>query len=94
MDRLRWYFYQKTKNYRVAWGGIKQGFKTGGRLGAWTAAFVALSEGMGKVTHELAAQSGVVEGRARTRAVEGAIAGGSIASLAGSFCRSLHLFSD
>jgi len=41
-----WYFYQKTKNYRVLFGGIKAGLKTGARLGAWTGAFVGLEEGV------------------------------------------------
>lgn len=40
-----WYFYNKTKNYRVAFAALKGGFKTGGRLGLWTGAFVAVKEG-------------------------------------------------
>ncbi|KAK4058127.1 hypothetical protein OIO90_000866 [Microbotryomycetes sp. JL221] len=37
-----WYFYQKTKNYRVMYYGLLGGFKTGGRIGLWTASFVGL----------------------------------------------------
>ncbi|GAA5842331.1 hypothetical protein JCM9279_005347 [Rhodotorula babjevae] len=39
-----WYFYQKTKNYRVMWAGIKGGLRTGGRLALWTGAFLTLEE--------------------------------------------------
>ena len=41
----RWYFYQKTKNYRVIYSGVLGGLKTGTRLALWTGAFVALEEG-------------------------------------------------
>lgn len=37
-----WYLYHKSKNYNVALGGVKEGFKMGGRLCIWTAGFVAL----------------------------------------------------
>ncbi|BGP21822.1 hypothetical protein Rt10032_c01g0520 [Rhodotorula toruloides] len=39
-----WYFYQKTKNYRVLFAGLKGGFKTGARLGLWTGAFLGLEQ--------------------------------------------------
>ncbi|GAA6052310.1 hypothetical protein JCM3770_007244 [Rhodotorula araucariae] len=39
-----WYFYQKTKNYRVLWSGIKGGIRTGTRLALWTGAFLSLQE--------------------------------------------------
>merc|ERR1712225_102860 len=39
-----WYFYNKTKNYKVALESIKGGLKTAGRLGLWTSAFVGLQE--------------------------------------------------
>lgn len=44
-----WYFYNKTKNYRVALGGAKTGLFTAARLGAWTSGFVALKEGASKI---------------------------------------------
>ncbi|PWZ00572.1 hypothetical protein BCV70DRAFT_160431 [Testicularia cyperi] len=34
-----WYFYSKTKNYRVMLGAVKGGLKQGLRLGVWTTGF-------------------------------------------------------
>lgn len=34
-----WYFYHKTKNYRIAYGGIKGGVKLGTRVGIWSALY-------------------------------------------------------
>lgn len=39
-----WYFYNKTKNYRVALAGFTAGLKTAARLGAWTSAFVGMQD--------------------------------------------------
>lgn len=44
-----WYFYNKTKNYRVALGGAKTGLLTAAKLGAWTSGFVALKEGASRI---------------------------------------------
>ncbi|KAK9899705.1 hypothetical protein P389DRAFT_192017 [Cystobasidium minutum MCA 4210] len=44
-----WYFYNKTKNYRVALGGAKTGLFTAAKLGAWTSGFVALKEGASRI---------------------------------------------
>ncbi|KAI0444396.1 hypothetical protein F4803DRAFT_255807 [Xylaria telfairii] len=33
-----WYLYHKSKNYHVAFGGLKEGFKVGARLGALSTA--------------------------------------------------------
>ncbi|KAH6915386.1 hypothetical protein BKA70DRAFT_1258825 [Coprinopsis sp. MPI-PUGE-AT-0042] len=41
-----WYFYKKTKNYKVMLGGLKGAAKEGGRLGAISLLFVGLEEGM------------------------------------------------
>lgn len=41
-----WYFYQKTKNYRVLLGAARGGARTGGALALWTLAFVALQQGV------------------------------------------------
>jgi hypothetical protein len=79
--RSRWYFYQKTKNYRVLWGGIKGGLKTGTRLALWTGAFVGLEEGI-----EIGARRLVPDIATPTRWASGAIAGLTIAALAGRFC--------
>ncbi|PWN28292.1 hypothetical protein BDZ90DRAFT_231286 [Jaminaea rosea] len=40
-----WYFYNKTKNYRVLLAGLKGGFALGTRLAAWTTLFVLLDGG-------------------------------------------------
>lgn len=34
-----WYFYSKTKNYKVLLGAVKGGLKQGARLGIWTTGF-------------------------------------------------------
>ena len=49
-----WYFYNKTKNYRVALGAGRNGAYTAARLAIWTSAFVAAKEaghriGLGKI---------------------------------------------
>ncbi|KAJ1029642.1 hypothetical protein NDA13_002885 [Ustilago tritici] len=44
-----WYFYSKTKNYKVILGAAKGGLKQGVRLGIWTTGF-CLAEQFAKVT--------------------------------------------
>lgn len=39
-----WYFYNKTKNYRVALAAARGGLRTAFKLGAWTGAFVGVKE--------------------------------------------------
>jgi hypothetical protein len=39
-----WYLYHKTKNYNMALGGVKEGFKMGGKVSFWTAAFFSVEE--------------------------------------------------
>jgi len=34
-----WYFYHKTKNYKVAWAGLKEGAKLGSKLSFWVASY-------------------------------------------------------
>jgi hypothetical protein len=45
--REGWYFYHKTKNYRVALGGVAEGAREGLRFGLITGAYVWLEEGLG-----------------------------------------------
>ncbi|KAG9126830.1 hypothetical protein FRC07_001782 [Ceratobasidium sp. 392] len=40
-----WYFYKKTKNYRVMWGALKGGGAVGAKLGAFGALWVGLEYG-------------------------------------------------
>ncbi|GAA6043556.1 hypothetical protein JCM8097_001222 [Rhodosporidiobolus ruineniae] len=81
-----WYFYQKTKNYRVLYGGIKGGLATGARLGLWTAAFVtlqdALDRGARRVVEVQLGDDKALEGY-RTKAVAGGLAGVGLAGAAG-----------
>jgi hypothetical protein len=39
-----WYLYHKSKNYNMALGGVKEGFKMGGKVSFWTAAFFGVEE--------------------------------------------------
>lgn len=51
-----WYFYNKTKNYRVLMAGLKEAGRNAARLTAITGTFVAVSEGceyMGGVWGEM-----------------------------------------
>jgi hypothetical protein len=41
-----WYLYHKSKNYHRAFGGVKEGFKMGGKVAFWTAGFFAVEEMM------------------------------------------------
>ncbi|BGP12945.1 hypothetical protein JCM10213_004366 [Rhodosporidiobolus nylandii] len=85
-----WYFYQKTKNYRVLYGGIKGGLRTGFRLGAWTTAFVGLQDALDTALHagtaRFSAGEDPLEG-AKTRWVAGGLAGVGLAGAAGAFYR-------
>ena len=53
-----WYFYKKTKNYRVMLGALKGAAKEGGRLGAITTGYVALEQGIGGDWKEILAGAG------------------------------------
>lgn len=85
-----WYFYQKTKNYRVLWAGIKGGLRTGGRLALWTGAFLTLEE-----TVDSGLRSAVQLGQPTasddvlgTKAGAGALAGVAMAGAASWWCAS------
>jgi hypothetical protein len=39
-----WYLYHKSKNYNMALGGVKEGFKMGARVSFWTAGFFSIEE--------------------------------------------------
>lgn len=43
-SQVGWYLYHKSKNYHVMLGGIKEGFRMGGRLAFWTAVFFVFEE--------------------------------------------------
>lgn len=83
MLSCRWYFYQKTKNYRVMYGGVVGGLKTGTRLGLWTAAFVTLQEGVEKGLERTS-----VGEQYPTRWLSGGVAGLGLAGAASQLCES------
>lgn len=74
-----WYFYNKTKNYRVILAGLKGGIRTGMKLGAWTLGFVGLQEGLVK--------SMKWEGEGE-KGLAGALAGGGLTLAASRICES------
>jgi len=39
-----WYFYHKTKNYQMAYGGVKEGMRMGLKLSFWVAGFFGVEE--------------------------------------------------
>lgn len=85
---FRWYFYQKTKNYRVLFSALKGGLQTGTRLASWTTLFVLSSEGVERFVSTGLLHSG--KGDEETKGVKafaGATAGGALAGIAGSFCQ-------
>ncbi|TFK55890.1 hypothetical protein OE88DRAFT_1616147, partial [Heliocybe sulcata] len=41
-----WYFYQKTKNYKVMWAALKEGGRIGSRLGLITLGWMGTEEGL------------------------------------------------
>ncbi|CEH15320.1 hypothetical protein CBOM_03641 [Ceraceosorus bombacis] len=96
-----WFFYNKTKNYKVVLAAGKGGARTGLRLGLWTFAFLALEKGWRDVrlwtgvganqqtlrarNPELLRKEGGREGLDAYRFVDGALAGSVVASSAALF---------
>jgi hypothetical protein len=39
-----WYLYHKSKNYQMAFGGVKEGIKMGAKVSFWTASFFSIEE--------------------------------------------------
>ncbi|KAM0793133.1 hypothetical protein ACM66B_000609 [Microbotryomycetes sp. NB124-2] len=79
-----WYFYQKTKNYRVMYNGLLGGFRTGAKIGLWTASFVGLQQAIDKGIRRttVAAASSRHETDFPTRWASGATAGLGLAAAA------------
>ncbi|KAL5508218.1 hypothetical protein ACEPAH_5837 [Sanghuangporus vaninii] len=44
-----WYLYKKTKNYRMMWGGLREGGRKALQLGAIGATFAACEDGVDRV---------------------------------------------
>ncbi|GAA5831339.1 hypothetical protein JCM3766R1_003018 [Sporobolomyces carnicolor] len=83
-----WYFYQKTKNYRVLFAALKGGIKTGGRLAAWTGLFVLSQDAVEHFVRTGLLHSGRGDETTRgVKAIAGATAGTGLAAIAGSFYR-------
>jgi len=47
-----WYFYKKTKNYRMMWGGLKEGGKDAVKLGVVGLAWASLEDGIARIGGE------------------------------------------
>jgi hypothetical protein len=43
-SQVGWYLYHKSKNYHIMLGGIREGFRMGGKLSFWTAVFFVFEE--------------------------------------------------
>lgn len=56
------YFYTKTRNYRILFGSLREGAKTGLALGAATALYVLSEEGVRSVRNRLGFTRGVTLG--------------------------------
>jgi hypothetical protein len=39
-----WYLYHKSKNYNMAFGGVKEGLKMGTKISLWTVGFFAIED--------------------------------------------------
>lgn len=59
-----WYLYKKTKNYRMLWGGLREGGRKALQLGAIGATFAACEEGMGRIGFGEARETGAGVGTA------------------------------
>ena len=57
-----WYFYHKTKNYRVLQGAVREGARTGARTAAWVAMFVVFEDAIDRVRGRVDALGTVVAG--------------------------------
>ena len=75
-----WYFYKKTKNYRVMWGALKVGGREALRLGTAGLAWAALEDGFERAGGRIGGQVG--DGLQRGREVgAGVVAGGLVAGI-------------
>lgn len=87
-----WYFYQKTKNYRVAWAGIKGGLRTGARLGLWTGAFLGCEEAVDRAIRTGLDQAGVHDPQnVKSKWVSATVSGAALSVAAGWYCTSFLL---
>ncbi|TKA55442.1 hypothetical protein B0A53_02368 [Rhodotorula sp. CCFEE 5036] len=79
-----WYFYQKTKNYRVAWAGIKGGLRTGARLGLWTGAFLGCEEAVDRAIRAGLDQAGVHDPQnVKSKWISATVSGAALSAAAG-----------
>lgn len=44
-----WYLYHKSKNYHMMLGGVKEGFKMGGKVGVWVGGFFTVEEAVDRL---------------------------------------------
>lgn len=43
-SQVGWYLYHKSKNYHIAYGGIKEGIKMGAKVSLWAGSFFVVEE--------------------------------------------------
>lgn len=92
-----WYFYTKTRNYRVMLQGLKTGAKYALNFGGAVAAFVVAEEGAGWLRERLEPPSRPNPNQDRyswrkgpVHPADGAVAGGTLAAIAGLACEFPH----
>jgi len=44
-----WYLYHKSKNYHMMLGGVKEGFKMGGKVAIWVGGFFTVEEAVDRL---------------------------------------------
>ncbi|KAJ9093089.1 hypothetical protein QFC21_006585 [Naganishia friedmannii] len=66
-----WYFYTKTRNYRILFGSLREGAKTGMTLGAATALYVLTEEGVRLLRNRLDLTRGISFNVATPEQVDG-----------------------
>ncbi len=44
-----WYLYHKSKNYHMMLGGVKEGFKMGGKVSVWVGGFFVVEEAVDRL---------------------------------------------
>ncbi|UZJ54707.1 hypothetical protein CBS101457_004027 [Exobasidium rhododendri] len=81
-----WFFYNKTKNYRVLLAGITSGLKTGARVGFWTLAYVGIEYGITRLQQDRARRQGGEAADIGARWIASGTAGLGIAGGASLLC--------
>jgi hypothetical protein len=57
-----WYFYHKTKNYRIMYGGLVEGVRYGARMAGWVAMFCVFEDAVDRLRGRVDAGATVCAG--------------------------------